>query len=87
MPDTLDLALGGPGCYQKYNIYKSSFIEQNGSSHVFGKLVEWVQDKGMKHSRGALYHLQIQGMIKRWYQGLKNRILLEYYFFLSDLKV
>ena len=86
MTDTLDLALGGPS-HQKHNIYKSLFVEQNGSSRVFGELVEWVQDKGMWHSRGALYHLQIQGMIKRWYQGLKNRILLEYYFFLSDLKV
>ena len=29
----------------------------NGSSYVSGELAEWLQDKGMKHSRGAPYHL------------------------------
>jgi transposase InsO family protein len=29
----------------------------NGSLYVSGYLAEWLQDKGMKHSRGAPYHL------------------------------
>ena len=48
-----------------------------GSSYVSGDLAEWLQDKGMKHSRGAPYHPQTQGKIERWHQMLKNRILLE----------
>jgi transposase InsO family protein len=52
----------------------------NGSSYVSGDLAEWLQDKGMKHSRGAPYHPQTQGKIERWHQTLKNRILLENYF-------
>ena len=40
----------------------------------------------MKHSRGASYHPQTQGKIKRWHQTLKNRILLEHYFLPGDLK-
>ena len=40
----------------------------------------------MKHSRGAPYHPQTQGKIKRWHQTLKNRILLEHYFLPGDLK-
>ena len=40
----------------------------------------------MKHSRGAPYHPQTQGKIERWHQTLKNRILLENYFFPADLK-
>jgi transposase InsO family protein len=35
-------------------------------------MAEWLQDKGMKHSRGAPYHPKIQGKIKRWHQTLKT---------------
>jgi putative transposase len=58
----------------------------NGSSYVSGDLAEWLQDKGMKHSRGAPYQLQTQGKIERWHQTLKNRILLENYFLQSNLE-
>ena len=40
----------------------------------------------MDHVRGAPYHPQTQGKIERWHQTLKNRILLENYFFPEDLK-
>ena len=51
-----------------------------------GDLAEWLQSKGMKHSRGAPYHPQTQGKIERWHQTLKNRILLENYFLPNDLE-
>jgi putative transposase len=38
------------------------------------------------HVRGAPYHPQTQGKIERWHQTLKNRILLENYFFPADLE-
>ena len=50
------------------------------------ELAEWLQDKGMKYSRGAPYHPQTQGKIERWHQTLKNRILLENYFLPGDLE-
>ena len=34
----------------------------------------------MSHARGAPFHPQTQGKIKRWHQTLKNRMLLENYF-------
>ena len=49
-------------------------------------MAEWLQDKDMKHSRGAPYHPQTQGKIERWHQTLKNRILLENYFLPGDLE-
>ena len=36
--------------------------------------------------QGAPYHPQTQGKIERWHQTLKNRILLENYFFPADLE-
>jgi len=35
----------------------------NGSSYVSGDLAEWLQGKGIMHSRGAPYHPQAQGKI------------------------
>jgi putative transposase len=63
-----------------------SDVSAYGSSYVSGDLAEWLQNKGMKHSRGAPYHPQTQGKIERWHQTLKNRILLENYFLPGDLE-
>lgn len=84
--DTLGLALQASGCDQVHVIHKPRLLSDNGSSYVSGDLAEWLQEKGMKHSRGAPYHPQTQGKIERWHQTLKNRILLENYFLPGDLK-
>lgn len=84
--DTLDLALQASGCDQVHVVHKPCLLSDNGSSYVSGDLAEWLQDKGMKHSRGAPYHPQTQGKIERWHQTLKNRILLESYFLPGDLE-
>ena len=84
--DTLDLALQASGCDQVNVVHKPRLLSDNVSSYVSGDLAEWLQDKGMKHSRGAPYHPQTQGKIERWHQTLKNRILLENYFLPGDLE-
>ena len=84
--DTLDLALEASGGDQVHVVHKPRLLSDNGSSYVSGDLAEWLQDKGMKHSRGAPYHPQTQGKIERWHQTLKNRILLENYFLPGDLE-
>ena len=60
---TLDLALQASGCDQVHVIHKPRLLSDNGSSYVSGDLADWVQDKGMKHARGALFHPQTQGKI------------------------
>ena len=84
--DTLDLALAASGCGQVHVVHKPRLLSDNGSSYVSGELADWLQGKGMKHSRGAPYHPQTQGKIERWHQTLKNRILLENYFLPGDLE-
>jgi transposase InsO family protein len=44
-------------------------------------LAKWLNDRNIKHLRGAPYHPMTQGKIERWHQTLKNRILLDNYFF------
>lgn len=84
--DTLDLALQASGCDQVHVIHKPRLLSDNGSSYVAGDLADWLESKGMEHSRGAPYHPQTQGEIERWHQTLKNRILLENHFLPGDLE-
>ncbi len=70
--DTLDLALQASGCDQVPVVHKPRLLSDNGSSYVSGELAEWLDDKGMKHSRGAPYHPQTQGKIAS--QRCKQRL-------------
>ncbi len=65
---------------------KRRLLRDNGFSNGSGDLAEWLQDKGMKHLRGARYHPQTHGMIERGHQTLKTRILLENYFRPGDFE-
>lgn len=85
--DTLDLALLASGCDQVNVVHKPRLLSDNGASYISGELADWLDDKGMDHVRGAPYHPQTQGKIERWHQTLKNRILLDNYFFPEDLKL
>ena len=84
--DTLELALQASGCDQIHVVHKPRLLSDNGSSYVSGDLAEWLQDKGMKHVRGAPFHPQTQGKIERWHQTMKNRVLLENYYLPGDLE-
>ena len=84
--DTLELALKTSGCDQARARHKPRLLSDNGASYISGDLADWLEDRGMSHVRGAPYHPQTQGKIERWHQTLKNRILLDHYFFPGDLE-
>ncbi len=83
---TLELALKASGCDQAMVNHKPRLLSDNGSSYIAGDLADWLEDRDMKHIRGAPYHPQTQGKIERWHQTLKNRILLENYYLPGDLE-
>jgi hypothetical protein len=39
-----------------------------------------------EHIRGALYHLMTQGKIERYHRSMKNAVLLQHYYFPSELE-
>jgi putative transposase len=47
-------------------------LNDNGSSYISGDVTDWLDDRGMRHVRGAPHHPQTQGKIKRWHQTLKK---------------
>ena len=78
--DTLNRALAETGLEQANVVHKPRLLSDNGPCYISAELADFLEDKGMKHTRGAPYHPQTQGKIERWHQTLKNRILLENYF-------
>jgi transposase InsO family protein len=83
---TLDLALRASGLDQATPADRPRLLSDNGSSYIAGDLARWLDDRKIKHVRGAPYHPMTQGKIERWHQTLKNRILLENYFLPGDLE-
>jgi putative transposase len=96
---TLDIALAASGCDSAKVLHKPRLLSDRaiegaigsspmarGSSYIAGDLAEYLEDKGMKHVRGAPMHPQTQGKIERWHQTLKNRILLENHFMEGELE-
>jgi transposase InsO family protein len=68
------LALAASGCDSATVVAKPRLLSDNGSSYIAGDLANYLEEKGMKHVRGAPYHPQTQGKIERWHQTMKNRV-------------
>jgi putative transposase len=83
---TLDLALRVSGLDGATPAERPRLLSDNGSSYIAGDLARWLEDRKIKHVRGAPYHPMTQGKIERWHQTLKNRILLENYYLPGDLE-
>jgi putative transposase len=77
--DTLNLALEETELDHANVVHRPRLLSDNGPFYISGELAEYLDDKGMSHTRGAPYHPQTQGKIERWHQTLKNSILLENY--------
>src|SRR5438067_2333286 len=83
---TLERALLASGLHQAGLTQRPRLLSDNGSSYIAGDLAKWLDERKIKHLRGAPYHPMTQGKIERWHQTLKNRILLENYFLPGDLE-
>ena len=84
--DTLDDALDFTGLDQVQVKHKPRLLSDNGPSYIASDLADYLDDKGMDHTRGRPYHPQAQGKIERWHRSLKNQILLENYYLPGDLE-
>jgi putative transposase len=84
--ETIKLALEASGQDKAPKHKRPRLLSDNGGAYVSGDLAIWLEAKGMTQIHGKPMHPQTQGKIERWHQTLKNRILLENYFFKEDLE-
>jgi putative transposase len=83
---TLDRALQASGLDQLLVNQRPRLLSDNGPSYVATDLAEWLDEHGMRHTRGKPYHPMTQGKIERWHLSLKSRILLENYYLPGHLE-
>jgi putative transposase len=84
--DTLELALQAAGLDGSKIKHRPRLLSDNGPSYLAKDLADWMEDNGMRHTRGRPYHPMTQGKIERWHLSLKSRILLENYYLPGDLE-
>jgi putative transposase len=84
--ETLNLALTASGCDSMHVEHKPRLLSDNGPCYIASDLGEWLEKRSIEQLHGAPGHPQTQGKIERWHQTLKNRILLENYYFSEDLE-
>ena len=84
--DTLDDALNFTGLDSVKLNHKPRLLSDNGPCYISGELSDYLEDKGMTHTRGRPYHPQTQGKIERWHRSMKNQILLNHYYLPNELQ-
>jgi len=84
--DTLDDALAFTELNQVKVQHRPRLLSDNGPCYISGELADYLEEKGMSHTRGRPYHPQTQGKIERWHRSMKNQILLNHYYLPSELE-
>ena len=85
--DTLDEALALSGQHSVKVRHRPRLLSYNGPAYVSKDLRDYLDQHGMKHTRGRPYHPQTQGKIERYHRSMKNVVKLENYHFPWELEV
>jgi len=64
--DTLDLAISKSGIGSVKVKYRPRLLSDNGSCYISGQLRDYLDTKGVTHTRSKFYHPMTQGKIERY---------------------
>jgi putative transposase len=84
--ETLDLARAKAAIKSIKVRHRPRLLSDNGPCYISGELKEYLNDREMKHTRGARYHPQTQGKIERYHRSIKNVINLQHYYLPGELE-
>ena len=78
--NTLDLAISKTGISGVEVRHRPRLLSDNGPCYLAKELGIYLDQHGMKHTRGRPYHPMTQGKIERYHRTMKNTINLEHYY-------
>lgn len=84
--ELLDMAVEKTGVEKVAVRYRPRLLSDNGSCYISGELQQYLETKGMTHTRGAPYHPMTQGKIERYHRSMKNIITLQNYYLPGELE-
>ena len=79
--DTLDRAIAETGVESVPVRHRPRLLSDNGPAYVSKDLREYLDQRGMAHTRGRPYHPQTQGKIERYHRSMKAVVKLQHYYF------
>jgi len=83
---TLDMALKRTGIDKIRVVQKPRLLSDNGPCYISQNLKDYLNHRGMEHTRSAPYHPQTQGKIERYHRSMKNIIKLQNYYLPGELE-
>ena len=66
--------------------HRPRLLSDNGPCYLSSERKDYLDDRGMDHTRGAPYHPQTQGKIERYHRTMKNVVKLQNYYFPGELE-
>ena len=78
--NTLELAISKTGISGVEVRHRPRLLSDNGPCYLARDLGIYLDQHGMKHTRGRPYHPMTQGKIERYHRTMKNVINLEHYY-------
>jgi transposase InsO family protein len=84
--ETLDMARTRTDIDRVRVCHKPRLLSDNGPCYLSKDLKAYLEDRGIKHTRGARYHPQTQGKIERYHRSMKNVINLQHYYLPGELE-
>lgn len=84
--DILESAVERTGIYGVPVKHRPRLLSDNGPCYISGELREYLEGRGIEHTRGAPYHPMTQGKIERYHRSMKNEVTLTKYYFPWELE-
>ncbi len=84
--ELLDLAVAKTGVDHVAVRHRPRLLSDNGPCYLSSELQEYLEERGMDHTRGAPYHPMTQGKIERFHRSMKNEVKLQHYYFPGELE-
>jgi len=84
--ELLDLAIAKTGIEHVAVRYRPRLLSDNGPCYIADELRQYLDGKGIGHTRGAPYHPMTQGKIERYHLSLKNVVRLQNYYLPGELE-
>jgi putative transposase len=76
---TLEIAIAKTGVKHVHVYQRPRLLSDNGSCFIAAELRKYLEEHEMRHIRAKTYHPMAQGKIERYFQSMKNLILLDLY--------
>lgn len=83
---TIEDAIRFTGIREPKVVHRPRLLSDNGPCYISKALGGYLEEEGIRHTRGKPYHPMTQGKIERYHRSMKNILLPDNYYHPSELE-